>query len=182
MAGSRSTCRPSAAVPTSAVRSAAPMGSVSRVWALPAPACRFSRDPTASPAASTIQNGVLRITNSYALGSGAKTVTITQGGGATPRLELDGSGGDIVLVEFDELLHQRRPGHRRCEKHRGQQHDPGQYQPEFRQRKFHLCRRRGTLTLSGSIGSVTAAAANRLLVLSGSSTGANTVSGPSSTP
>lgn len=41
--------------------------------------------------------GSLRITNSSALGTGAKTVTVTNGTVGQPGLRLDGSGGDISL-------------------------------------------------------------------------------------
>ncbi len=45
----------------------------------------------------TINSGALRITNSAALGSGVKRITLTHGTAGNPQLRLDGSQGDIVL-------------------------------------------------------------------------------------
>lgn len=44
-----------------------------------------------------INNGVLTITNSAALGTGSKTIGITNGTAGSPQLHLDGSGGPIDL-------------------------------------------------------------------------------------
>ncbi len=45
----------------------------------------------------TGNSGALRITNSHALGAGAKTITMASSGGGNPHLRLDGSGGGIDL-------------------------------------------------------------------------------------
>lgn len=45
----------------------------------------------------TVNSGTLRITNSAALGTGAKTVTLSNGTNGAPQLQLDGSGGAITL-------------------------------------------------------------------------------------
>ncbi len=47
----------------------------------------------------TVTSGTLRITNSSALGSGTKTITMTNGTNGSPQLRLDGSGGNIVLPD-----------------------------------------------------------------------------------
>lgn len=47
----------------------------------------------------TVNSGALRITNSTALGSGTKTITMTNGTAGGPNLRLDGSGGDIDLPD-----------------------------------------------------------------------------------
>ncbi len=44
-----------------------------------------------------VSSGALRITNSYALGDGIKTVTLTNGTAGAPQLRLDGSGDVIEL-------------------------------------------------------------------------------------
>ena len=43
--------------------------------------------------------GGLKITNSDALGSGTKTITMTNGSNGNPNLRLDGAGGDITLPD-----------------------------------------------------------------------------------
>ncbi len=45
----------------------------------------------------TISSGALRITRGSALGSGAKTITLTDGTAGNPQLRLDGSDGDLVV-------------------------------------------------------------------------------------
>lgn len=47
----------------------------------------------------TVTAGALRITNSSALGTGAKTITMTNGTAGSPQLRLDGSAGDIELPD-----------------------------------------------------------------------------------
>ncbi len=47
----------------------------------------------------TVTSGALRITNSSALGSGSKIITMSNGSAGSPQLRLDGSGGDIDLPD-----------------------------------------------------------------------------------
>jgi autotransporter-associated beta strand protein len=47
----------------------------------------------------SITSGALRITNSSALGSGTKTITMTNGTNGSPQLRLDGSAGGIDLPD-----------------------------------------------------------------------------------
>lgn len=44
-----------------------------------------------------VSSGALRITNSSALGTGTKTITLSNGTAGNPQLRLDGSAGDIAL-------------------------------------------------------------------------------------
>ncbi len=125
-----------------------------------------------------IQRGVLRITNANALGSGAKTVTITQGSGATPRLELDGSGGDFVLASSISFTTSGLQATGVVRNIAGNNTIQGNISLTSGNGSSVFVSDAGSLTLSGSIGTVSGAGANRLLILSGSSTGANTVSGP----
>lgn len=46
-----------------------------------------------------VNSGALRITNSSALGSGTKTITLSNGTAGAPQLRLDGSGGTIDLPD-----------------------------------------------------------------------------------
>ena len=46
----------------------------------------------------TVNNGWLTITNSNALGTGTKTVALTNGTNGLPELHLDGIGGAISLA------------------------------------------------------------------------------------
>ncbi len=124
-----------------------------------------------------IQNGVLRITNAYALGSGSKTITITQGSGATPRLELDGSGGDFVLPSSISFTTSGLQATGVVRNIAGNNTIQGNISLTSGNGNSVFVSDGGSLTLSGSIGSVSGAGATRILVLSGSSTGANTVSG-----
>jgi autotransporter-associated beta strand protein len=118
----------------------------------------------------TIGAGVLQITNSSALGTGTKTVTINAGNNKF--LDLDGSGGDITLASGISFQTSGIIGVVR--NIAGNNTINGGFTMTNGNGNTKIISNGGTLTLAGNI---TANTTGRVLDFGGTSTGANTFSG-----
>jgi autotransporter-associated beta strand protein len=121
-----------------------------------------------------ISNGIIKITNSSALGVGPKTIAITNGTAGNPSLQLDGAAGAINLASNIAINTSSVGSNGAIRNLAGDNTIAGTITMTAGGGDSHVYSDAGTLTLSGTI---TANTTGRGLVLRGASTGANTVSG-----
>lgn len=120
----------------------------------------------------TVTRGTLRVTRSAALGLGAKTVTATTGNG---RLELDGTAGDISLASNIGITISGSQVNGSLRNLAGNNTILGTIGAATGAGNPLVSSDGGTLTLAGTVRTVNSG--GRTLVLGGSSTGTNLISG-----